>query len=75
MTIQEISPGWALRQPDPVAALQQVFNNVRQYASRTVSAIVGSATAVLPSVVVLAQASLCVLFGFAMVFFSAVIGG
>lgn len=73
MKVNELSPGWALQQPDPVAALSQVLDNVRNHAAASLSKARATAAALIPSVILFAQATLCVSFGFALMFIAAIL--
>ena len=75
MTTNELSPGWALQQPDYAAALRQVCSNVSNYAARQLKAARYMAAALLPSFVLAVQAYLCAAFVFALMYFAAIIGG
>lgn len=75
MKVNELSPGWAFQQPDPVAALSQVLDNIRNHAAASLSKARATAAALIPSVILFAQAALCVSFGFALMFLAAIIGG
>lgn len=73
MTMNQLSPGWALQQPDYATALRQVCSNVSNYAARQLKAARYMAAALLPSFVLALQASLCVAFAFALMFIAAII--
>lgn len=73
MTTNELSPGWALQQSDYAAALRQVCINVSNYAARQLKAVRSTAAALLPTIVLALQASLCVAFAFAIMFIAAII--
>lgn len=75
MKATELSPGWALQQPDPIAALQQVCNNVAALAARQLLKARTAAKAIAPTAILFAQAVLCVSLCFAIMFLCAIIGG
>ena len=75
MTMNQLSPAWALQQPDYAAALRQVCSNVSNYAARQLKAVRSTAAALLPTIVLALQASLCVVFTLILFFVSAILQG
>ena len=75
MKANELSIGWAMQQKDPVAAISRVFDNMRRYAAQQLAQARTAAAALVPTLILFAQATLCVAFVFGLMFFAAIIGG
>ena len=73
MKANELSIGWAMQQENPDAAVRRVFDNVRRYSAKQLRRVLWLAVCLeLP---LFASATLCVLFGFGLMFLAAYIGG
>ena len=75
MKANELSIGWAMKQQDPVAAVSRVFDNVRRCSVQQILKARSAAAALLPSIVLFTQVTLCVAFAFGLMFFAAILQG
>lgn len=75
MKANQLSIGWATRQPQPAQAIAQVIDNIKQYGRRQAAALRAGISAHRDAIVAAAGGTLCVAFTLSLIYLSAIIGG